>query len=72
MKFALILLLVLAGVWLWRSNRPQHQKPASKATPKPLEMVRCSFCAVHLPLSDGVQGRKGVYCCADHLHLAEP
>ena len=72
MKLLLILLVVLAGVWLWRSNRPANLKQASKPTLKPLEMVRCAFCAVHLPLADGVQGAKGVYCCANHRKLAEP
>lgn len=71
-KFLLILLVVLAGIWLWRTNRPTGLKSTPKAEPKPLEMVRCSYCAVHLPLADTVQGKKGVYCCADHFHQAEP
>jgi uncharacterized protein len=71
-KFILILLVVLVGVWLWRSNRPASLKKSTKVAPEPLEMVRCSYCAVHLPLADVVQGKKGVYCCADHCHRAEP
>lgn len=72
MKFLLILSVVLAGIWLWRSNRPASPKQSSKTALPPLEMVRCSYCDVHLPLADIVQGQKGVYCCADHLDRAEP
>jgi uncharacterized protein len=73
-KFLLIMLLVLVGVWLWRSSRPGAKKRASpppQATPKPLEMVRCALCSVHLPAADAIQGKQGVYCSADHLHRAE-
>jgi uncharacterized protein len=71
-KLLLILLVMLVVIWLWRANRPVNSpKPGTPATAKPLEMVRCSYCAVHLPLADVVQGKKGVYCCADHLQRAE-
>lgn len=76
MKYLLIIGVVLAVVWLWRSSRPsglppkQDKKPG--AAPLPLEMVRCTLCSVHLPLADTVQGKKGLYCCTDHLHRAEP
>lgn len=75
MKFLLIILLVLAGVWLWRSSRasdPKRNRQQPQATAKPLEMVRCAFCSVHVPSVDAVQGKDGVYCSADHLHRAEP
>ena len=71
MKLLLILSVVLFGIWLWRSNRPSPSKPTPKNATKPIEMVRCTYCAVHLPLGDVVQGKNGVYCCADHLHRAE-
>ena len=72
MKYLLILSVVLVGIWLWRSNRPASPKQSSTSAPQALEMVRCGYCDVHLPLADVVQGRKGVYCCADHLYRAEP
>ena len=74
MKFLLVLVVVLAGVWLWRSNRRSGQKPdrqQPKAAPEPLDMVRCAVCSVHLPAADAVQGKNGSYCSADHLHRAE-
>lgn len=75
MKFLLVLSVVLVAIWLWRSNRPSDQKrnqQKQKAAPKPLEMVRCTLCSVHVPSVDAVQGKKGLYCSADHLHRAEP
>ena len=78
MRFLLIILVVLAGIWLWRASRRadsqlKPQKPPAKSAPmEPLAMVRCTLCAVHIPAVDAVQGKKGPYCCADHLHRAEP
>jgi uncharacterized protein len=75
MKLLLILLVVLAGVWLWRSNRPSGPKlrrQKTEAAAQPMDMVRCALCSVHVPTADAVQGKKGVYCCADHRHRAEP
>ena len=74
MKFLLMLFLVMVGVWLWRSSRQAtSQRPASppKETAEPLTMVRCTLCAVHLPASDAVQGKKGLYCSIEHLQRAE-
>lgn len=74
MKFLLVILVVLVGIWLWRTNRQtgqkQNQKP-SKAAPQPLEMVRCQLCSVHVPLADAIRGKNGSYCSTDHLHRAE-
>ena len=74
MKFLLVLVVVLAAVWLWRSNRRPDQKlrrQQPKAAPEPLDMVRCALCSVHVPAADAVQGKQGSYCNADHLHRAE-
>lgn len=75
MKLLLILAVVLAGVWLWRSNRqsdPRLHREKTKVEPPPLDMVRCKLCSVHFPATDGVQGKKGWYCSADHRQRAEP
>lgn len=74
MKYLLILGLVLVGIWLWRTQRqaPPQRKPADKAVAEPQTMVRCAFCALHLPASDAIQGQKGLYCSAEHLKRAEP
>lgn len=78
MKFLLIIAVVLLAVWLWRSGRRSGaapDTPPSKPTatpPDPQEMVRCAQCGVHLPRSDAVAGRKGVYCSVEHRQGAEP
>jgi len=75
MKFLLVLAVVVIGVWLWRSGR---QDSVTRDTPKPpknpaapQEMVSCQWCAVHVPRSDAIAGRLGLYCCSDHQQRAE-
>lgn len=75
MKFLLILLVALVGIFLWRSNRQANTRrrgQSSSATTPPLDMVRCTLCSVHIPSVDAVQGSKGSYCSADHRRRAEP
>jgi uncharacterized protein len=83
MKFLLVFLVVLAGVWLWRRSRaedarddaeaqaPQAPKPPP-AVQAPAEMVSCRHCGLHLPAADALTGKQGHYCSADHLHRHEP
>lgn len=75
MKYLLVLSVVLIGIWLWRSNRQSDQKekgrPQQKATPEPLEMVRCALCSVHVSAAEAIAGKNGLYCSLDHLHQAE-
>ncbi len=70
MKYLLILLAVLAGVWIWRNSRREAlraQQAARKPAPPQLQdMVRCSVCGVHLPATDAVAVRSGVFCCPEH------
>ena len=75
MKPLLIFLVVLVGIFLWRSNRerdPKRKREQRPDAPQPLAMVCCALCSVHVPALEGVQGKNGVYCCADHLRRAEP
>lgn len=86
MKFVLVILVVLAGVWLWRRNRAEdardeaeaaaqaQARQAPKPTPAvqaPTEMVSCRHCGLHLPAADAVTGTQGHYCSADHLRQHE-
>lgn len=76
MKALLFLAVVLLGVWLWRSGRRVDSAPDDKTDPAPSatapqEMTRCAHCGVHLPLSDAVKGRQGLYCSAEHRQVAE-
>lgn len=75
MKFLLFLALVLLAVWLWRSGRRNDHRADEAAAPPPQgpqEMVRCTRCGLHLPRSDAVVGRIGLYCSEEHRQHAEP
>lgn len=74
MRFFLILAVVLAGIWLWRSSRPKPpllKRPQDKNPSEPVTMICCAQCAVHIPSAQAIQGTRGSYCCLDHLHQAE-
>jgi uncharacterized protein len=79
MKYAVVILVVLLGVWLWRKNRVDDSS-AAKAKPKPPKapvgtpqiMVSCAVCGVHLPQSDAVSGKSKHYCSLAHRQKLEP
>jgi uncharacterized protein len=80
MKYAVVILVVLLGVWLWRKNRADDRKEAA-ARPKrkdaaptgvPQVMVSCAVCGVHLPQSDAVLGKSKHYCSLAHRQQQEP
>lgn len=79
MKYAVVILVVLLGVWLWRKNRsedsddvpakPQRKEGAGNSTPQ--IMVSCAVCGVHLPQSDAVLGKSLHYCSLAHRKQRE-
>lgn len=75
MKYLVVLVVVVLGIWLWRSQRRADDDERRAATPpKPpplLEIVACPVCGVHLPSAEAVQGQRALYCSADHRHQAE-
>lgn len=76
MKWLLLLLIVLGGVWWLRQSKrgqpdtPPRQDPApppSPAAPRSTRpMTQCLHCGLHLPLEDAVQGERGLYCSPAH------
>jgi len=74
MKFLVVLLVVLAGVWLWRRNRaadeavpPPPARPPVGQPPAPSAMVACAHCGLHLPAAEALPGSAGEpYCSAAH------
>lgn len=80
MKYAVVILVVLLGVWLWRKNRADDRRD-SAAQPKrketvpsgaPQIMVSCAVCGVHLPQSDALPGKTKHYCSLAHREQREP
>ena len=72
MKYLLILLAVLAGVWLWRKQRIQQEQDTPRRPPPPQlqDMVRCQVCDLHLPARDAVTTSAGVFCGEEHARRA--
>jgi uncharacterized protein len=66
MKLLLFLIAVLALVWLLRGSVRRVRHPTRASAPAPQPMVECAQCGVHLPASDALPGRGGVFCGADH------
>ena len=76
MKYALIFGLVLVVFWLWRSNRQKMTRPpaaSARATPitQTTEVVACAVCNVHLPRTEALAGKHGLYCSAAHRQQAD-
>ena len=70
MKWLLVLLVVLFGVWLWRSRRPPPP-PARPRGRAAAEMVRCAACGLHLPQAEALTTPRGAYCSAEHRRQIE-
>lgn len=79
MKYALVLGLVLIVFWLWRSSRQSRvdnsQRAGTRTKPatleKATEIVACQVCQVHLPRSESLPGKNGLYCSAEHRRQAD-
>ena len=73
MKYALIFGLVLVVFWLWRSSREKISRPpdASPKAAQTTEIVACAMCKVHLPRTEALAGKHGLYCSAAHRQQAD-
>jgi uncharacterized protein len=82
MKMLFWLAIVIAVVWLMRSNRSRPAaRDAQQAAPAPAAgaaapaetMLQCSQCGVYLPASEAVHGTRGeTYCCEAHRAAHSP
>ena len=75
MKYLLVLIVVMVGIWVWRSNRAADRSEPRRGQPKDaaaaVDMVGCDVCGLHCPRNDAIVGREGVYCCTQHRNQAE-
>jgi uncharacterized protein len=69
MKYLIILLIVLGGIW-WIRQQRKPKSPPAKST-GPLEMVACMHCGTHVPENEATQGAKGAYCSPAHRETHE-
>jgi len=75
-KYLLVLLVVAIGIWsLWsRLRGPDRDAKADQARrkpagDKPVEMVRCAHCGLHLAAADSVVDSGQRYCSEAHRRL---
>lgn len=81
MKFALFLILIVVVVWMLRGALRRRVDPPSAAKPGanpaatpvglPEDMVACTQCGVHLPRSEALPGRGGLFCGEAHRQAFE-
>jgi uncharacterized protein len=64
MKYLVLLLIVLGGIWWIRQQRRPDQAPSKESGPQ--VMVPCIHCGTHVPENDAVRGTQGLYCSAVH------
>ena len=78
MKFLLVLLVVGVGLWMLNARlrgpgsggRGDAADPPKKpAAAKPVEMVACAHCGVHLPATDAQADGARLYCSDAHRRL---
>ena len=72
MKYLILLGVVFGVIWWIKLNRASSsQDRASGTNAKPLNMVQCAHCGLHLPENEAIQSRQAVYCSDAHRALAE-
>jgi len=64
MKYLVLLLIVLAGIWWIRQQRKPDRPSSQKSGPQ--VMVPCAHCGTHVPEDDAIRGSRGLYCSAAH------
>jgi len=68
MKYLLVLAVVLAVLWLARGGKGRGAQRDTTRPPLPTreDMVACSQCGLHLPRSEALPGRGGLFCGEAH------
>ncbi len=71
MKFVLVVVAVVVLLWLLRGAFNRRAKPAAESKRRPLPMLACAQCGVHLPANEALPGRGGVFCGDAHRSAFE-
>ncbi len=67
MKFIVLLIVILAVVWIARKGSRRAVGKGRDRPPLPREdIVACGQCGLHLPRSEALPGRGGVFCSEAH------
>lgn len=69
MKILLFLIAVFVLLWLLRGSIGRRRPPSRPPGPgadRPLPMLACAQCGIHLPVSEALPGRGGVFCGSAH------
>ncbi|MEY4490966.1 MAG: hypothetical protein RLY41_772 [Pseudomonadota bacterium] len=69
MKYLILLLIVLGGIWWMRQQRRPNAPTKPRAGTQ--AMVPCTHCGTHVPEADAVPGKQGLYCSDAHRHSHE-
>lgn len=77
MKYLLVVIVVVVGVWMLVSRtrrrvEPPRGAPKAERPGQPDTMVACAHCGVHLPQADAVADAAGRPYCSDAHRLAGP
>lgn len=82
MKFLVLLVVLVVALLLWQRGRrrdsdadtppanPQARRPTARGTSSD-PMAVCAHCQLHLPASEALRGRHGVYCSEAHRRAHE-
>lgn len=65
-KTFLLLLLLVAGLLVWRLNSRRTKADEQAPAPPPQRMVRCAECDVHVPENDAVFADGRHFCSEAH------
>jgi uncharacterized protein len=68
MKFIVVVVVVTLVLWyvLRRDFARARPRAARKQPPQAIEMVRCAYCGVHLPVDEAVRDGAARYCSEAH------
>ena len=74
MKYLLLFAVLFIAYMMWRNKRIDDGSGAagrSGPTQRPLQMVSCQVCGLHLPKTDALVGSDGqFYCSQEHRQRA--